>query len=143
MNKLPIKHIIVSVLILVIVFFCGRYSAPEKIKTEIKTVEIEKIVTQVQKKTIRIKENSDGSKETSIDVDTTTAEQSKGKSKFEQQEIIKKSSNSSIAILVGTTYPLSGPHYGISIQRTLIGPINFGVWGLTNANAGISLGINF
>ena len=143
MNKPSVKQTVISIVILVVVFYCGRYSAPEKIKTEIKTVEVEKIVTQVQKKTIKIKENSDGSKETTIDVDTTTAEQSKGKSKIEKQEVIKKSNNSSIAILVGTTYPLSGPHYGISIQKTLIGPINFGIWGLTNANAGVSLGINF
>ena len=137
------KEALGGVIIIVIAFYCGRHSAPERTKIEIKTVEVEKVVTKAEHKTIKIKQNTDGSKETVIVVDTNTAEQSKGRSTTEQKEVVSRGKRTNVSILAGTTVPLTGPHYGISVQKELIGPFTFGIWGLTNSNVGISLGLSF
>jgi hypothetical protein len=121
----------------------GRYSAPEKIKTEVKTVEVEKIVTKVQHQTITIHENKDGSKDTVIITNTNTGEQTKAKSKEEAKEIVFKENKINVSLLFGGTYPFSSLNYGLSFQRNIIGPITAGTWILNNSTGGISVGINF
>jgi hypothetical protein len=136
------KEALGGVIIIVIAFYCGKYSAPERIKTEIKVVEVEKEVKKSEHKTIKIKQNKDGSKETIIISDTNTEEKSKEKTTEEKKEIIINA-KTNISLLVGGAYPISGPHYGLSVQRQLIGPITLGAWGTTNNNFGLSIGLNF
>jgi 23S rRNA pseudoU1915 N3-methylase RlmH len=136
------KEALGGVIIIVIAFYCGKYSAPERIKTEIKVVEVEKEVKKSEHKTIKIKQNKDGSKETIIISDTNTEEKSKEKTTEEKKEIIRNA-KTNISLLVGGAYPISGPHYGLSVQRQLIGPITLGAWGTTNNNFGLSIGLNF
>jgi 23S rRNA pseudoU1915 N3-methylase RlmH len=136
------KEALGGVIIIVIAFYCGKYSAPERIKTEIKVVEVEKEVKKSEHKTIKIKQNNDGSKETIIISDTNTEEKSKEKTTEEKKEIIRNA-KTNISLLVGGAYPISGPHYGLSVQRQLIGPITLGAWGTTNNNFGLSIGLNF
>lgn len=143
MNKIATKETLGGFLIIVIAFYCGRYSAPEKIKTEIKTVEVEKIVTKVEHKTIRIKENKDGSKETVIISDSKTQDEQKSKSKTELEEITRKHSVTNVSVMAGVTHPVSGIDYGISVQRNILGPFTLGAWGMTNISAGLSIGFNF
>ena len=136
------KEVVGGLIIIVIAFCCGRYSAPEKIKTEIKTIEVEKLVNKVERKVIKVRENADGSKDTVIVVDSDTVEKSSGKSSVETKEVIN-SRRTHASLLIGGTYPLSGPHFGLSFHRNVLGPFTLGAWLLTNSSAGLSVGMNF
>lgn len=136
------KEAISGIIIIVVAFYCGRISSPEKIKTEIRTIEVEKEVNKTERKVIRVRENADGSKDTVIVVDSNTNEESRIKSSVESKEITNaKKSNASI--LVGGAYPISGPYFGLSFQRNVLGPFTVGAWVLTNSSGGLSVGMNF
>jgi hypothetical protein len=146
-------------------FATGRYTVPVKTKTEIKTVEVQKIVyrtkkdtTDQRKKKIVIVENKqkDGSetKVTTITDDGTTKSiasndttKSDDHQKEEKKEIVKESGHLTISALAGTNFtgiPASqGVLYGGIIQRNLIGPVVIGVWGLSSGTGGASLGLEF
>jgi len=136
------KQAMGGVIIIVIAFYCGRYSAPEKIKTEVKTVEVEKVVNKVERKVIKVRENADGSKDTVIVVDSDTHEKSSGKSSVETKEVIN-SRRTHASLLIGGAHPLSGPHFGLSLHRNVLGPFTLGAWLVTNKTAGLSVGMNF
>lgn len=131
-----------GVVIIVVAFYCGRYSAPERIKTETKIVEVEKEVVKTEYKTVRIKENKDGSKETVIISESNSQEKAKQKSSEEKKEIIKNGSTY-VSVLLGGASTVPHLNYGLSVQRDVLGPFTIGVWGLTNANLGASVGLRF
>lgn len=135
------KEALGGIVIIVVAFYCGRYSAPERIKTETKIVEVEKEVIKTEYKTVRIKENKDGSKETIIVSESNSQEKAKQKSSEEKKEILKNGSTY-VSLLFGAS---TVPHlnYGLSVQRDVLGPFTIGVWGLTNANFGASIGLRF
>lgn len=136
------KEAVGGIIVIVIAFYCGRLSSPEKIKTEFKTVEVEKVVTKVERKVIKVKENADGSKDTVIVVDSNTNEESRGKSTVETKEVIN-AKRTNVSLLIGGAYPISGPYYGVSAQRSILGPLTVGAWAITNRTAGLSVGLNF
>lgn len=134
-------QVIGGVIIIVIAFCAGRFFAPEKIKVEVKTVEVEKVVTKVQHKKVVIRQNKDGSKETVIITDTKSDEKSKGKSQTDTKEIVN-GKKLNVSALVGTTFPLN-PVFGVSANKEILGPVTAGAWGLSNGTFGLSLGLNF
>ena len=134
------KYIAVIVLV-VIAYATGRYMSPEKVKTEVKTIEVEKIVTKVQRKKVVIKENKDGSKETVIVTDTKSDEKGKSNTDIENKEVTKKGSFN-VSVLAGSSIPINGV-LGVSATKNVLGPITVGAWGLTNGTAGLSVGLNF
>lgn len=140
MNK---NNIIIVTILLALSFSIGRYCSPEKVKTEIKTVEVEKIVKKVEHKVITIRQNKDGSKDTTIVVDSNTDQKTHSNSSTINKEITTKEIKTNVSLLIGGTHSISPLNYGISIQRSFIGPITIGAWALTNANYGVSIGLNF
>jgi hypothetical protein len=132
---------IAAVIVVVIAYAAGRYTAPEKIKTEIKTVEVEKVVTKVQHKKVVIRENKDGSKETVIITDTKSDEKGKSNTDIKNKEVTNKGSFN-ISVLAGSSVPINGV-LGVSATKSVLGPITVGAWGLTNGTAGLSVGLNF
>jgi hypothetical protein len=135
------RNYIAVIVLAVIAYAAGRYMSPDKIKTEVKTVEVEKIVTKVQHKKVVIKENKDGSKETVIITDTKSDEKGKSNTDIKNKEVTNKGSFN-ISVLAGSSVPINGV-LGISANKNILGPITVGAWGLTNGIAGLSLGINF
>ena len=131
-----------GVVIIIVAFYCGRYSAPERIKTETKIVEVEKEVIKTEYKTVRIKENKDGSKETIIVSESNSQEKAKQKSSEEKKEIVKNGSTY-VSVLLGGASTVPHLNYGLSVQRDVLGPFTIGVWGLTNYNFGASVGLRF
>lgn len=134
-------------------FAFGRYSAPTKTVTEIKTVEVEKKVDDTQKDEHKITQTKeivkpDGTKET----DTTVTDDSTTKKK----EVLDDTKNSeskvtveyvggnlSVSALVGFTIPGVAPVYGGHIQGRILGPFTSGIWGLSNGVVGVSIGLVF
>lgn len=144
-------------------FAAGRWSAPEKIKTETKIVEVEKkvSVSDKDKKEKRHKKTEkkevtkpDGTKEViTIITDDKTSEQSyketqvssNEKTTDEKKEVTKSSSRTHLSALAGidVTKPSKGLTYGLHVSREILGPISIGIFGFTNGTAGCSIGLSF
>jgi hypothetical protein len=107
-----------GLIIILIAFFVGRFYAPEKIKIEVKTVEVEKVVTKIQHKKVVIRENKDGSKETVIITDTKSDEKAKGKSETDTKEIVN-GRKLNVSALAGTTFPLKAV-FGVSANKQIL-----------------------
>lgn len=130
MNK---TYIFIGSLALLVAFGFGYFFAPNKIK------EVEKIVevVKVEHSTTVIREKPDGTKETTIVVDTDTRTDTKENTR---EETISKS-KTNLSVLIGTD------NYGISALHTFLGPLTVGPWVITNKQFGdikygLSLGIN-
>lgn len=67
---------------------------------------------------------------------TDTVEKSK--------EVTKSSGTTNISVLAGVdiTKP-GGILYGVSVNRSILGPISIGLWGISNGTCGASVGLNF
>ncbi len=157
------KTVLVSVS-LVTAFAFGRWAAPEKVKIETRTVEIERKDSTVQKeqdqnrrkettktevtkpdgtveKTEKIVETADTHKETDRK-DTTIAETATETSK----EVTRGTTKITIAAMAGVDLDTSHGHlmwYGGTISKPVIGPITIGVWYLTAPAAGATIGLTF
>lgn len=132
----------IAIIVLVIVAYAsGRYMSPEKVRVETVTVEVTKEVAKKEKKTVKIKENIDGSKETVIVTDTETDEKSHSNSQMDTKEVIN-GSKFNISVLAGTSVPVNMV-FGVSANKAILGPITAGAWGLSNGTVGLSLGLNF
>lgn len=148
MDKKTVTYI---VLLLIVAFFMGRFSAPEKIKIEEKkiTVEIEKKSEAASKDFVVISttiEKPDGTK-------VTRTKKERKSDTFVTNEIEKKESTSLmkevtlrrgvvVSGIASVTFPLSVA-YGVMVQKQVLGPINLGAFGLTNKTFGISAGLEF
>ncbi len=129
-------------------FAAGRASSPEKVKIEKEIVEVEKKVEDKHKEIVKVEVvRPDGTKETTTKtVEDTTKTSDKSKDAKTSEERTAASSKLSVNALVGAPFNLSGgltPVYGGHIHRALIGPLELGLWGMTNATAGISIGLTF
>lgn len=151
MNK---EAIFIIAALIILSFAFGRYSAPEKIKIETKTVtvEIEKVKTD---------ENTDNSKtvteiirpdhtiikRTRYDkkTDKTTQTITEDRKEVQESKEITKGSKVTIAALgsLNLTHLTSGITYGASISKAILGPITLGLWGLTDSTIGVSCGLEF
>lgn len=147
-------YIIGGIILLAGTFAFGRYSAPERVRIETKTVTVE-----VEKKTQNtdIKQNTktttvikpDGTK--IIDTTTISDTDTKTKTDIDQttstdttKETDKSSSKLIIEGLASTTITNpSGITFGGHISNNLIGPVRIGVFGFTDGKVGISLGFQF
>lgn len=150
--------VIISVVAIATSFAFGRWSAPEKIKTEIKTVEVEKKTDDKQTdnkdhKTITIIETTkpDGTKTktTTITDDRDNKSEDKStddlsKTTDQTKEVSKSSSPITVSVLAGLDISSPAvPIYGLSITRPILGPITLGVFGMTNRTGGLSVGLTF
>lgn len=149
-----IKYGVAGVIILACTFVAGRYTAPEKVRVETKTVTVEvekKVQDTNQKKNTKMTEivNKDGSKvittTTTVDTDTKTKTNIDQTTKSDTVKTVQISGSSLIIEgLVGTnvTNP-AGLVYGAEISNKLIGPIRVGIFGFTDSRVGGSIGFQF
>ena len=152
--------IIIIVVSLATSFAVGRYTVPTKTVTVVKTVEIEKKVTDTnenkkehKKTTITELDKPDGTKQTTTVITDDTDADKKIDQTLDQTDtsestktVVKTGSRLNIAALVGMPVTnLSNPAlvYGVHVSRDLIGPISIGVWGLSSGTAGFSAGLSF
>lgn len=142
-------------------FAVGRYTVSEKIKIETKIVEVEKKtekkdqdVNKAERKETTITESvkPDGTKETTTKIieDTNTNKNTKvdtvqnDTTKTDASKTIEKGgSRLNISALGGYDIIKGVPVYGASISKDVIGPVSAGLWGLSNATVGISVGLSF
>jgi len=148
-------------ILLVAVFAFGRYSAPEKIKTVEKIVEVEKKTKEEKEQEKReihrtttitetIKPNGEKVIVTEIREDTnvvknkdTAIVKDKVIEGTKDEEIVKSGSHLNVALLVGNKVDLSNGIIGAHISRNLIGPISIGLFGLSSGILGASVGLEF
>ena len=141
----------------------GYYLAPVKVKTEVKTVEVEKKDTntvQNEKKdshktyTKVVIVKPDGTKQTTTTVTDdkiatqktdTTQTIDIAKSSDQTKEVTKSSSRLNLSALAGVNVsnPANGLLYGVHVSKDILGPISIGLFGLSNGNMGCSVGITF
>lgn len=134
------KNIIIGGIVLLLAAFAtGRFTAPERVKVETRTVEVEKIKEQVRTVTVT---KPDGSSTTTTVIDRNIDRNSDSST---IKETDNKKSSLSINALAGLdiTNPTKGYVFGAHVSKRLLGPIEFGVFGLTNGTAGISAGLRF
>ena len=73
-----------------------------------------------------------------MDTDSIQVTQDKTK------EVTRGGSPVTILALAGVSvHNLSSPIYGVSVSRSLIGPISVGVFGLSSGVAGVGVGLSF
>lgn len=137
--------VILVILGMVIAYASGRYFSPEKIKTEIKTVEVEKFVTKVVHEVITVIEHPDGTKETKTVKDTNSTSQSNSTTVVKKDEKTISKDRINVSVLAGGQLPLNSNSVllGASAQKSILGPVTAGVWVLNNASGGLSIGLNF
>lgn len=134
--------IIISVLALATSFAIGRYLTPERVKTEIKTVTVEKVVVEVKRVVTTVKEKPDGTKETVIVEDSKTNTNENSQTVDSKHEETKSKNKLIVAAMAGMNIPVDGQLiYGLEVSKNLLGPIRMGIFGMTNKTAGITLGL--
>jgi hypothetical protein len=151
----------IAAVALLTAFAFGRFTTPVKIKTEIKTVEVEKKTDNIKQDKDLHKEtttttvkNKDGSEETKTTVieDTKTDTSRKDSdsvatSTTQTKEVTRGSSPVTISLLAGASLTQGlGPStlvWGGAITHPVLGPITIGLWGLTSKEFGASLGLTF
>ena len=154
------KQVAISLIIYTAVCVAsGYYLAPQKIKTETKIVKVEVEKTSTDQKqnkntdtTMTVRKNKDGSSETVIHKITnqnTATQQNTSQVDSSQttatKEVEKSKGSTTILGMVGVDVNRfqSGFIYGASVNRTILGPIGIGIWGLTNGTCGVNLGLSF
>lgn len=137
---------IIGLVLIVLTFAIGRYTAPTKVETKTITVEIEKKVEDAKVNTVKIEVvKKDGSKI----ITTTTNSETKTNTdtninKTATKVVENKHSSTNLSILAGVD--ISNPThlvYGAAASKQLLGPITIGIWGMSNSTAGASLGVQF
>lgn len=159
-TKLKVTIVIVTVLSS---YALGRYTAPVKIQTETKIVEVEKKVQDVKqdvskdthkKTTVVVERDPSGASKTTTTIDEDTDYDKKTKSDTinntsklsDTKKIVEKEKgHTTIMALSGININSSQKDlaYGLGVNRTILGPIAIGVFGMTNGIAGCSVGLEF
>lgn len=151
--------LLLGALALLTSFALGRFSTPETVKVETKTVQVDSKVDNTstnqdkhQDTTTTTTKAPDGTVVTKTEtvVDTNTHRQTRDTDTTDtstdtSKEVTRSSSKLSISVLAGVnvTSPGATPVYGGSITRGLIGPLTVGLFGLSNGVVGASVGLTF
>ena len=141
------QYEIIAALILT-AFIIGRYSAPEKIVTETKTVTVEVEKKDVEKeanqeKTVTEIKYPSGETVTRTKVrhDTVSLlkESNSDKVMTDDKKTVENNAGTSFSVMAGVKdWSLI---YGISATKPILGPITLGIWGLSDASFGLQLGL--
>jgi hypothetical protein len=127
-------------------------TSDEKKKTDIDT-NLEKTVTEIthpdgsKEVVTHYTRNSHASRSSEKEASSTEKE-TLAKTEKESKEVTKSSSKLIVSGLVGGNGlsgldALKAPVYGAHVQKTVLGPIMVGAWGLTDRTVGLSLGLIF
>lgn len=140
-------------------FAAGRWAVPEKVRIETKVVEVERKQTDTDRDkhkatTVIETVRPDGTKttvtqtteDTKTDRKTVTVDD---KTSDTTKEVTRSTSKVTISGLMGvrldeigksTTTPLV---YGLSVSKSVFGPITIQAWGLSDLSVGVGLGFTF
>lgn len=143
--------VIVVVVSIATAFAVGRYTVPQKVLTVTRVVEVEKKLIETDKDTTKDTKiveivRPDGTKETTTiinenkKVDQTVVD-NKDSSSDAETETEKTGSPVTINALAGLDLKSGATVFGASVSKPVIGPIAIGLWGLTNATVGASIGL--
>lgn len=136
------KTYLAFVLLVIVAFVSGRFTA-NKNTEQIVQHEAEKEETKSHTVT-EVVQAPGGETKTVTTVDTVTRVNKDRKTKETIKEVVARKRQTNISALIGYDSHRPGDAvYGVSITRELVGPITYGVWGLTSGVAGVSAGINF
>lgn len=106
-----------------------------------KTIETTKEVIKTDVKTVvRTVKQPDGTTDT-----TTTIEDHSTRTETSKNQTVVARSKLSASLLVANDFStrLFQPIYGAHVSKEILGPITVGVFGLSNATVGLSVGLNF
>lgn len=139
----------------------GYYATPQKIKIETRVIEVEKKTESTKTRTTKDKRKEtvvtkpDGTVIKTVE-DSTTNRDTESDKEEQRKRLENKSEERSregrlisLSLLTGVPISLSSGVgfgsivYGLHGSATVLGPISLGVWGLSNASGGFSLGVNF
>lgn len=131
-----LKNILIGVLCLAVGAGVGRYLTPPKIQEKI----VEKEVTKTQEHTVTVVvKNPNGGETTTIthDVNTTITDNKKTD--------IQVTNRPDWRAYAGTGYNIDAGKqtYIIGVDRRIISEVTIGVYGTTNHEVGVTLGIGF
>lgn len=157
---IPTRYkILIFIVYTAVVAASAYYFAPQKIQIVEKEVKVEvaKKDTDVDQHghvdtTTKIKTNKDGTTITVIhkiqddNVDTKTKVDTTITDNKDKSTTIEKSkgfTNLSFLAGISTTQPGNPMLYGASVNRSILGPISIGLWGLSDGSCGASIGLNF
>ena len=131
--------------VILVSFAFGRFSAPTKVVTQIKTVEVEKKVSDTEDhKKVVIVQQPDGTKTTTVTDDKSTKQKEDTQVAQESTKTVTRDSGrTSISALAGLQITGGVPVYGASLTRNVLGPITLGGFGFTNGLVGVSIGLSF
>jgi hypothetical protein len=149
--------VLIAVVGLAVSFAVGRYTTPVKVKTEIKTVEVDHKkedlnINQDKHKETVVTETvkPDGTKEIITKTVEDTKREAEKTSETENQinkdrtkEVTRSSGKITISVLGAGDIRRSGFYYGAHVSKEILGPISLGVFGLSSGVAGCSVGISF
>lgn len=152
-NKTKAKVALASVAVIVAAFAVGRFTTPVKVRIETKIVEVEKkIQVKNKRKETKVVETTkpDGSKEKT----KTIVEDSRSDTVTDRNTVAEKTeeknkgsaSKTSLHFLAGATARsgFSGNFvFGGLVSRQVLGPVQLGIWGLSNLTFGASVGAAF
>jgi hypothetical protein len=151
---MSIKYkIIISLVVLIVTFAAGRWSASQVSTKTIQTVtqnDQKAEVKDTHTKTTITETKQPSGVDTTVTVidqvqDDKTAE--KDNSISNTQTVVTPTSKSKLNISVLGAEDFSKgftqPTYGLSVSREIIGPITAGAFGLANGTVGVSIGVDF
>lgn len=158
------RTLILFVVFLVTAFAFGRWSAPEKIKIETKTIEVEKKTESTQSNTDRDKHRETTETEVTrpdgtVEKTKKTTETTETHKETDHRDTDERSTDTStskevtgpsgkviIAAMAGvriSSLTSASPLlYGASVYKPVLGPIGIGVWGFTDLSFGVSVGLS-
>ena len=145
------QKVVISVVCLATAFAVGRWASPTKVKIQIQTVEVEKLVTSKDTKRTSVTTDitqPNGAKEhtvTTVDEVQVVKEKEHDTAKIESKEITRDSSKVTIAgvVFIKPFGIPTVPVYGLSAYKPILGPIGVGVQFLSDRSIGFSIGLSF
>jgi hypothetical protein len=128
--------------LLVVAYFLGRSTAPDKIVTKVETVYVDKVVeveskNQTVLERIRVKPSGESVTVRKI---RTESESNRQQIKLQNESTISVKESSPTTLLFNYD---TGRAFGVSASRRVLGPLTIGVFGFSDGRVGGSLGVSF
>lgn len=146
-----LKQILIGIVVVLVSLAAGygfgkKAQSDTSVKSGIKTDIVQDKNTHTQTKTVTVKQ-PDGKVETTTTTDTVTLTK-ETENKDVQSSTTVTASKSKINVSAMVQYDIfhpsfSGPAYGLSVSKEVLGPITVGAYGLTNGTIGITVGVDF
>lgn len=145
--------VIVCIVTVATAYALGRWSSPVKVETKTVTVEVEKKESDTDKNkaihTVVVETRKpDGTMEKTTTTDTASYSDTKvtddtSKSTETDKTITYNSSKVTVMATYGLSLSTGTTVWGGSVSRPLLGPVAFGLFGLSNGIVGAQLGLAF